>query len=55
MDDLKVKTPQVLIENSLFDEIDYEGEFLMAIDATNLNNADYCLECNDEVRVMEMI
>lgn len=37
------------------DDIAYEGELFMALDAIELNDTDYCLECYSEVRVMEMI
>ena len=37
------------------DEISYEGELFMALDAINLDLTDYCLVCNDEVRTEEMI
>jgi len=46
---------EITYRGGTIDEIDYEGELTMAIDAIDLNNSDYCLECNNEVRVMEMI
>ena len=37
------------------DDIAYEGELFMALDAINLDLSDYCLVCNDEVRTEEVI
>lgn len=46
---------EIEYRGGVMDEIHYEGELFMSIDAINLNKSDYCIECNDEVRIMEMI
>ena len=46
---------EVEYRGGTIDDIAYEGELFMALDATNLNTTDYCLECYSEVRVEEMI
>jgi len=46
---------EIEYRGGVMDDIQYEGELFMVIDAINVNTSDYCLECNDEVRVLEMI
>lgn len=46
---------EVEYRGGTIDDIVYEGELFMAIDAIDLNNSDYCLECYDEVRIIEVI
>ncbi len=50
-----MKLFEVEYRGGTIDDIAYEGELFMALDAINLNTKDYCLECYSEVRVMEMI
>lgn len=46
---------EVTYRGGKMDEIIIEGELPMAIDAINLDLADYCLVCNDEVRISEIM
>ncbi|KKN74671.1 hypothetical protein LCGC14_0388730 [marine sediment metagenome] len=50
-----MKLFEVEYRGGMIDDIEYEGELFMSIDAIDLNNQDYCLECYDEVRIMEVI
>lgn len=49
------KKYEIEYRGGTIDDISYEGELFMALDAIELNDTDYCLECNSEVRIMEMI
>lgn len=46
---------EITYRGGTMDEISYEGELPMSIDAINLDLSDYCLVCNDEVRIVETI
>lgn len=46
---------EVIYRGGTIDDIVYEGELFMAIDAMDLNDSDYCLECYSEVRIDELI
>ena len=50
-----MKMFEIEYRGGVIDDIQYEGELFMAIDALNVHNSDYCIECNSEVRVLEMI